>query len=337
MMRLFKLVVVTFLSCIFSPALSAQEKTQAYYNVHEKEIIPDATVEYKAGHYARTIELCKWHYIIVGDNAADSLREMAERCAQLTSDINSMKAEAEDKIKVARSAAATLLSLNANDSFARDYLQWSERTLNDTLSIPVAVYQSLQEQEPLPEMVDLGLSVMWATCNLGASRPEELGDSYAWGETAPKTEITISGSVWEDYKWSFGDTGQLTRYCPDSNFGHEGFSDREIGLMPEDDVAHVVRGGNWRMPTEKEVTDLIKKCIWKRTWSSGTEGFTVISKINGNSIFLPISDPQTVYWTSSLYRKRPYSAISLRIIQGLPTVAPYARYNIFFVRPVFSK
>lgn len=323
------LTIILFL-CFCSLVLSAQEKTQAYYNRHEKEIIPDATDEFKKGNYERTIELCKWHYIIVGDNAADSLREMAERCAQLTKDINSIKTEAEDKIKDARLLAVSLLSVNSNDTFAKVYLQWSERTLNDTLSAPIASYLLLQDTEPLMDVVDLGLSVKWASCNLGASRPEEMGDYYAWGETAPKTDSTFFNSVWENYKWCKGTSESFTKYCWEEEYG---FVDRRDILMLEDDVAHVERGSSWRMPTEKEMTELMRKCIWIWTRSSGVDGFKIISTINGNSIFLPLSN----YWTSSLSRGKSYGAMALRIFQDSYKLSSVARYNASVVRPVLGK
>ena len=65
---------------LLSSVSFAQEKTQSYYNTHESEILPDAKAAFQRGEYERTIELCKWHYIILGDHKADNLRQQAEKC-----------------------------------------------------------------------------------------------------------------------------------------------------------------------------------------------------------------------------------------------------------------
>lgn len=137
--------------------------------------------------------------------------------------------------------------------------------------------------------VDLGLSVKWATCNLGASSPEQSGGFYAWGETKPKTSF---GSM-EGYKWSYpekssyGDVIYLrSKYNSSSNLGKV---DNKTKLDIEDDAAHVKLGGKWRMPTRKECQELIDKCTWTLTSRGGVDGFEVKSKANGNSIFLPFT------------------------------------------------
>ena len=130
------------------------------------------------------------------------------------------------------------------------------------------------------EYVDLGLSVKWATCNMGASSPEEYGDYYAWGETETKSTYD-----WNTYKWCKGSENTLTKYCTDSDYGTV---DNKTVLDPEDDVAHVKWGGNWRMPTDAEIEELRENCIWKWTTQNGKNGYKVTSKKNGNSIFLPL-------------------------------------------------
>ncbi|MGM9745798.1 MAG: hypothetical protein ACI30H_02415 [Paludibacteraceae bacterium] len=113
------------------------------------------------------------------------------------------------------------------------------------------------------EWVDLGLSVKWATCNVGASKPEAYGNYYAWGETTIKNSYT------------------------ESNYQY--YSD-PITLPLNRDAAHVNMGGNWRMPTHAEWLELIEQCTWE--WRSNyggttTSGYLVTSEKNGNSIFLP--------------------------------------------------
>ncbi len=167
------------------------------------------------------------------------------------------------------------------------------------------------------EMVDLGLSVKWATCNVGATSPEEYGDAFAWGETEPKEDYS-----WETYKWSMGgghSDGSLTKYCSDSQCGYNGFSDYKIVLDSEDDAATVNWGGKWRTPTNDEWKELRENCTWRYTTlidkdGFGIVGFKIISKIAGHKdkwIFLPFSadrytsnyDSQKSidgFWSSSL-------------------------------------
>ncbi len=140
------------------------------------------------------------------------------------------------------------------------------------------------------EYVDLGLSVKWATCNVGACRPDDYGDYYAWGETEPKTNYR-----WSTYKWCNGLSNTLTKYCYESSDGNNGFTDTKTTLDLEDDVAHVQWGGSWRMPTHAELVDLVIECTWKWYGSGNTEfygvaGYKVASNIEGYKdrfIFLP--------------------------------------------------
>ena len=129
------------------------------------------------------------------------------------------------------------------------------------------------------EYVDLGLSVKWATCNVGATKPEDYGDYFAWGETQPKSEYN-----WKNYKWCEGSDDTLTKYCTDSD---DGIVDNKTVLDLTDDAANVNWGGDWRMPTWTEWYELLEECTW--IWSSlnGVIGYNVTSKINNNSIFLP--------------------------------------------------
>jgi hypothetical protein len=172
------------------------------------------------------------------------------------------------------------------------------------------------------EYVDLGLSVLWATCNVGATKPEEYGDYYAWGETEPKTDYS-----WSTYKYCNGSISTLTKYCKNSRYGNNGFTDTKTTLDPDDDVAHVKWGGSWRLPTKKEQDELLNSCTW--TWYNsgntefnGVAGYKVTSKVSGytdRSIFLPAagyrSDAGLVnvgsygdYWSSSLDTDYPYYA-----------------------------
>lgn len=129
------------------------------------------------------------------------------------------------------------------------------------------------------EYVDLGLSVKWAICNVGASKPEEYGDYFAWGETQPKSTYDLS-----TYKWCNGSSATLTKYNYSSSFGTV---DDKTQLELIDDAARANWGGIWRMPTDAELTELRTECTWTWTTQNGVNGYKVTSKSNGNSIFLP--------------------------------------------------
>ena len=162
----------------------------------------------------------------------------------------------------------------------------------------------------VPNAVDLGLSVKWASFNLGASKPEEYGDYYAWGETGPKEDY-----AWSTYKWCNGSTTTLTKYCTNSVYGYNGFTDGKAVLDPEDDAAHVNLGGNWRMPTDAEWAELRENCTWSWTTQNGVNGYLVTGP-NGNSIFLTAAGSRSntdlsnagsigLYWSSSLNTDYP--------------------------------
>ena len=122
------------------------------------------------------------------------------------------------------------------------------------------------------QYVDLGLSVKWATFNLGATAPEESGDYFAWGEVEPKAEYS-----WENYKWCDGTESVMTKYNDE---------DGKSILDMVDDAAHVNWGGDWRMPTKEELDELCDKCNWEWIMLNGVNGCKVTGP-NGNSIFLP--------------------------------------------------
>lgn len=138
---------------------------------------------------------------------------------------------------------------------------------------------------PTPEAVDLGLpsGTRWASFNLGASKPEEYGDYFAWGETVTKSVFS-----WPSYKWykKEGNAQGLTKYCPDASMGFNGFKDDKWLLDPEDDVAHVKLGENWRMPTAGDWDELARLCTLD--WVSlGGVNCAKLTGPNGNSIILP--------------------------------------------------
>lgn len=122
------------------------------------------------------------------------------------------------------------------------------------------------------EWVDLGLSVKWATCNVGANTPEAEGNYYAWGEIAPKDEYTNNNSV------TYGQ--QMDDFSGNAQY----------------DAATANWGGDWRMPTSSEMSELVNKCTWEWTTQNNVKGYMVTGP-NGNSIFLPV----TGYFYSSTF------------------------------------
>ena len=168
------------------------------------------------------------------------------------------------------------------------------------------------------EYVDLGLpsGLKWAKCNLGASKPSELGDYYAWGETEPKKKYT-----WATYKWMQPGQSELkyiTKYTiadgvtdaiwydSSGNF----IGDNKTVLDAADDAATQQLGSPWRMPTEDEFKELRRNCTVIRTTQGGVKGYQVDAP-NGNAIFLPDAGfrnasgllgvgEQCLYWSSSL-------------------------------------
>lgn len=163
------------------------------------------------------------------------------------------------------------------------------------------------------EYVDLGLpsGTLWATCNVGATTPEDYGNYYAWGETT--TKATYS---WGNYFDTNDGGNTFTKY------NNEG---GKTVLDPEDDAAHVNWGGSWRMPTKAEWQELIDNCTWTWTKQNGINGHKVTSNKAGYTdqfIFLPAAgyrndsdlwnmDSNGYYWSSSLleyYSKRAWGS-----------------------------
>ena len=193
--------------------------------------------------------------------------------------------------------------------------------LSLTLALAAIVISgaSIQASTQAPadvQAVDLGLpsGTKWASCNIGANAPEDYGNYFAWGETTTKADYS-----WATYMYANGAYNKLTKYCTNASYGDNGFTDNKTTLDPEDDAAHVNWGGDWRMPTDAEWTELREQCTWTWTMQNGVNGYQVTSKINSNSIFLPIAGYRSgtgllsagaggYYWSSSLSGGSPSSA-----------------------------
>ena len=208
-----------------------------------------------------------------------------------------------------------------------------------------------------PKAVDLGLSVKWADCNLGAANPEDAGDYYAWGYAQPDDKELYG---WTNYTLCNGTSDSMKKYCNDADFGSV---DNILVLEPADDAAFVKLGGTWRMPTFAELLELMdeNKCDWSKEILNGVKGYRVTSKMpghTGESIFLPTqtysADLETdwelepgyelgLYWSSSIgdgnddyYSPTPNLAYSLVFDYDTtpPTFDILNRFCRLSIRPV---
>ncbi len=197
------------------------------------------------------------------------------------------------------------------------------------------------------EAVDLGLpsGTLWATCNVGATSPEQDGAYFAWGETT--TEKYKYTYDWSTYKYCNGGSRTQTKYCTDSSYGTV---DNKTTLDPSDDAAHVNWGGDWRMPTKSEQDELLDECTWTWTDNYNNTGVAgcIVTGTNGNSIFLPAAGYRAeyatfcdvgvygCYWSSSLNESYPNRSYYLDF--GSDSYDEYRNYRCYgrSVRPVCS-
>ena len=219
---------------------------------------------------------------------------------------------------------------------------------------------------PLPEAVDIGLvvngkTIKWASFNLGASKEYEYGDYYAWGETEPKSEYSD-----KNYKHCNGNLIKLIAYCTkdktdywDSSVKPDG-PDGVLQLLPSDDAAHVLLGGNWRLPTLDEFQALLdlkndtENYEWEK-WAvinadgKDVYGLRITQKSTGNSIFLPAAGycnftdiggwagTKGNYWSSSLFEVDPIAAYILDFDSNSSLPNGGHRYCGLSIRPVWEE
>ena len=175
------------------------------------------------------------------------------------------------------------------------------------------------------DYVDLGLpsGLKWATCNVGASSPEEYGDYFAWGETTTKSEYTEENSL--TYGKQMNDISGNLQY----------------------DAATANWGGSWRMPTKAEMQELLDNCTWTWTTQEGVNGYKVTSKVNSNYIFLPAAGGRYgsslilagsigYYWSSTPSDYDDYDAYYLYFDSSGHSMGYNTRGDGRSVRPVFG-
>ena len=243
---------------------------------------------------------------------------------------------------------------------------------------------TIKAKVPVPEAVDLGIvvkgkSVKWASFNLGASRPEEVGDYYAWGEVETHY-VSKNPFVWQVgkngdrmlydwawYRYSTGSSCIVTKYCAtrDEDFwgGDPKGPDGLTKLEPEDDAAHVLLGGNWRMPDREEffalceLRELAKDANSDYTWEDwatvqdqngdDVHGLRITRKSTGATLFFPTTGirmgdelyrPNEVgaYWYSTLREAVSYLADSAKIWEeGVDKDSSTSRAFAHPIRPVY--
>lgn len=170
--------------------------------------------------------------------------------------------------------------------------------------------------------VDLNLpsGTKWATCNVGASTPEKIGDYFAWGET----EVCENVDDLEDDNYMYEDNPDI--------------------LPASADVASVKWGEGWRMPTKEEFEELIDMCTYELTEKLGAKGW-LFTGPNGNSIFLPAYETEGAsdlgsagfygtYWSSSLNTEEPNCAWYLYLSKNNVDISEYLRVRGLLIRPV---
>ncbi len=176
--------------------------------------------------------------------------------------------------------------------------------------------------------LDLPSGTLWATCNVGAEKPEDYGYYYAWGETSTKNSYYSS-----NYKWYNGSDDSFTKYGKDDV------------LYLSDDAAYVNWGSNWRMPNDYDFRELINthNTTTEKVTQNGVIGLKITSKSNGKSIFLPLAGyingstlnaagTNAYYWSSETYDEE--SVCYLHIQGGDVTVSSCSRYMGQSIRPV---
>ena len=159
------------------------------------------------------------------------------------------------------------------------------------------------------ECVDLGLSVKWAMTDVGATSPYVNGDRYAWGETFTRTSSSMEGYSYDD--------------------------DPEV-LPLSRDAANAAWGGNWRMPTAAEVSELLENCTitaYQHPTISAERGLILTSKKNGNSIFFA-RRTEGIYWTSTIYDGWNVFAKTFETTATTIQIDSYRRHTIHKIRAV---
>ena len=186
---------------------------------------------------------------------------------------------------------------------------------NEIVTITLADGSKIAMPYTDANVVDMGLSVKWAKCNLDATAPEERGNAYAWGDTKILPNSDYS------YKWGDVRNKKLTKYISNSEYGTV---DNKVELDPEDDIVRITLGGKYRMPTKEEAQILINNCTITEETVNGVNGWLFTSNINGNTLFFPSVgyaverwyNGSSYYWTSTKHATSDDVAFSLLVFKA---------------------
>ena len=246
-------------------------------------------------------------------------------------------------LDVSKNTTLKYLNCRENPALAILWMKRGQSISSFTYDSSITTIKYVDDFEQF-EAVDLGLSVKWASCNVGANAPEEYGDYFAWGEVEPKK----TDYSWSTYKYANGAENTLTKYCGQTACGNNGFTDALTTLEMTDDAARANWGGSWRMPTKEEFEELKSNCDWVwTTQQNGVSGYKFTARNgSGNSIFLPaagwcyggfrvLGGGYGYYWSSSLLTDYPGGAWGLYVDSDYADAySDYGRYGGLSVRPV---
>ena len=260
------------------------------------------------------LSVCVWMLVVVGAAAQGAIRVYCNDVGYLfaKADIDSIVCSCLDMDSV-------------------EHADWQTQviyTSDSVYRIPLAVIDSVcldAKSVVIGDAIDLGLSVKWASHNVGASSPEEYGGYYAWGETDEKAVYS-----WETYAYFQSGTGYV--YIGDNISG------------TKYDVARVKWGGSWRMPTLDEIKELFEKCNWEWIVYKGVDG-QLVTGPNGNTIFLPKAGYRYYeylyndhwvgcYWSGTLGSSSVRYACKLGFVGSSWSWSDNERYCGLTVRPV---
>ena len=223
------------------------------------------------------------------------------------------------------------------------------------INIVINIILGKDEPEDNHEYVDLGLpgGVLWATCNVGGSKPEDYGLYFAWGETTGYAKGESHIFDWANYDLCNGSSSTMTKYSTSTSYWDPALGtspDNKTVLESEDDAATANWGSGWRMPTLQEIKDLYNSAYTTTEWVTvnGVKGRKITSKSNGNSIFLPAAgyryDTALLYegfygdyWSRELDASDSYNAYNLYFYPGGVDTNYYTRSDGLCVRAVRVK
>lgn len=202
---------------------------------------------------------------------------------------------------------------------------------------------------PLPTAVDLGRGIKWATFNIGASNEKEAGYAFAWAsaipdEMNPKPRFPYIQNVEIDGQWKT----LVSKYCQNSSYGLNGYTDKSLSLQGDDDAATQILGPHWRTPTKDEYAQLTDYCYWG--WDASRNCVKISSRTNAsNFIYLPITgktypvadQSRGYYWTASVQSQYPDGAYYFEIAHvnqdpnyDIHTTTASTRTAIHYIRAV---